>query len=124
MMAKQTAPERRGSDRPWYVRVWRWLMAPLVDRWEGLSLTRFLAIGIFVLVWHAVEDRHNMSATTVSLLFLAVATAFGKATFTMLAQRTSITATSTVTDTTNRVITETVAKRRAASDIDGAEPAP
>lgn len=37
-------------------RFFRWLFAPLVEKWVGLSLTRFIAIGIFALMWDLSHD--------------------------------------------------------------------
>ena len=53
----------------------QWLLAPFVDKWEGLSLTRLLAVGVFALAWFATMKGMPLPAAVVSLCFLAVATA-------------------------------------------------
>lgn len=59
-----------------------WLLAPLVDSWEGLSLNRFLAIGF---AWTAVHGRlfHDQPITgwDLAMATLAGALAFGKDVF-------------------------------------------
>lgn len=71
------------SVKSWPVQFWRFWTAPLTDKPDhDLSLTRGLAIGIFIYVWHTTEAHHAISVNAVVLLILAMAAAFGKATFT------------------------------------------
>ncbi len=99
----------------------RFLLAPFVDSWEGLSMTRILALGGFWLVAVSVVREQPVPQGALWLYLACVAAAFGKATFSLLLTRAKLDA--TVTDTTTHIITETVA-RRAASDHPGTEPTP
>lgn len=67
---------------------WRWLMAPLVSHWRGLSLVRFLAIFCAVLVGHEVFV-HEKAVTWIDfwLMLAAFAAAFGKPIFAILLSR-------------------------------------
>lgn len=98
------------------MRLVRWFLAPFVDGWEGLSLTRFLAIYFAVVVGHAIEAGHAISGNTVWLAIAAAAIAFGKSTFTFFLRRVSLQSQST--DLTARV--ETIKKDATL----GYEPAP
>ena len=99
----------------------KFVLAPVVDSWRGISMTRLLAASCLLLALRE-QAAHGLTANVVWLMALAIAAAFGKATFTAIASRGSWTG--TTTDTTARVITEQITTRRAASDVDGAEPAP
>lgn len=68
--------------------VWQWVMAPLVDGWKGLSLTRFIAIFGCVVVGHEIF-LHEKSLSWVDFwtLVLSTATAFGKMAFQAFLQR-------------------------------------
>jgi len=61
---------------------WKWTLAPLVDGWHGLSLTRFIAIFCCVVVGHEVFV-HDKPLAWVDfwLIVAAIGTAFGKMTF-------------------------------------------
>ena len=68
--------------------VWKWLMAPLVSHWQGLSLTRFLAAFIAVLVGHEVMvHEKSLSWVDFWMMLSAIATAFGKPVFAILLSR-------------------------------------
>ena len=54
MLEKQ--PFQREADRPWPVRMMHFWIAPFVDRWVGLSLTRVLAVAIFCSTVHLAHD--------------------------------------------------------------------
>ena len=75
-----TAPEGQPERRTHYVlRVAMWLLAPLVDSWNGLSLNRFLAI---MFASAAVKGAHwkgtGVSWPDVALAAVAGSLAFGK----------------------------------------------
>jgi thiol:disulfide interchange protein len=67
---------------------WRWLLAPLVSHWRGLSLVRFLAIFCAVAVYHEVFV-HERALTWVDfwLILAAFAASFGKPIFAILLSR-------------------------------------
>ena len=67
---------------------WRWLLAPLVSHWRGLSLVRFLAIFCAVAVGHEVFV-HERALTWVDfwLILAAFAASFGKPIFAILLSR-------------------------------------
>jgi len=73
--------------RRWVAVAFVWLLAPLVDRWHGLSLTRFLAIYFALLCGHTIEQTHSVSINVLWLALATIATAFGKSTFTFLLAR-------------------------------------
>ncbi len=59
-----------------------WLLAPLVENWRGLSLTRFLAIACYAFVGYEVwVHERPLSWVDLTVLTLGVATAFGKKAF-------------------------------------------
>lgn len=82
-------PERRHNIP---LRVFMWALAPLVENWRGLSLTRFIAVFLCILVGHEVVV-HERALTGVDLwvLMLAVATAFGKKVFVLFLSRAKLT---------------------------------
>lgn len=87
--------------------VWafRFVFALVVDGWEGLSMTRFLAIYFASLVGYSVREQHGViSGNALWLALAAAAIAFGKSTFTFLLRRLSLVSTSA--DTTVREIVE------------------
>jgi hypothetical protein len=100
------------------MRFWRFLLAPFVDEWAGLSMTRILALGGFAVAARAIFLEKPVPQGALWLYLGAVAAAFGKSTFTLLLSRAQLTA--TVSETTTRQITE----RRDASDVPGTEPTP
>jgi hypothetical protein len=66
-------------------------LAPLVDGWRGLSLTRLIAVFCCAIVWHeVVRDGKPLSWTDFCVLALAVGTAFGKMTYEAFLQRMTI----------------------------------
>lgn len=96
--------ERRASTVGWSS-PFVWLMAPLVDGWRGLSLTRLVAVFCCIIVWHeVVMDRKALSWVDFCVLALAVATAFGKLSYDAFLQRLTmgITSTSSTTTTTTK----------------------
>lgn len=63
-------------------------MAPVVDDYKGLSLTRFIAVALIVMVGHEVFV-HEKGLTWIDfwVALAAIATAFGKSVFTILLSR-------------------------------------
>lgn len=66
----------------------RWLFAPLVEHWRGLSLTRFMAGALLYVTWDIAHDWLRAQPSSIALswafvafvlsgLFLAVVTALG-----------------------------------------------
>lgn len=84
-------PERRVEDKRWYRRVWEFSMAPVVDDYRGLSLTRIIAVFLMVLIGHEVFV-HEQGLTWIDfwIALAAIATAFGKSVFTFLLTRVSL----------------------------------
>ena len=78
-------PERRSHP---VERAFCWLLAPFVENWRGLSLTRFLAVACFAFVAHTVWHEERLSWVDFSILTLGVATAFGKKAFLAWVERT------------------------------------
>lgn len=67
---------------------WKWTLAPLVDHWKGLSLTRFIAIFCCVVVGHEIfVHEHGLTWVDFWLIIAAIGTAFGKMTFEAVLQR-------------------------------------
>ena len=77
--AAQLVAEASGYSYAALWRGWRWLLAPLCDGWEGLSLNRFLAVGFGVAAVHG-RLWHDVPITgwDVSLATLAGSLSFGK----------------------------------------------
>ncbi len=72
------APERRAADHPVYTRVLRFLLAPLVDNYQGLSLTRVLALGGFVVICFVIIVTRLVTWTDFWGLVACLSAAFGK----------------------------------------------
>ena len=90
-------PERR---RNLPLRIFMWALAPLVERWRGLSLTRFIAVFICVLVGHEVfVHERALSGVDIWALVLAIATAFGKKVFVAFLNRSQWTSATLTTST-------------------------
>ncbi len=100
----------------------RWCLAPLVDEWSGLSMTRLLAVGGFLLAAESVLREKPIAQGALWFYLAAVAAAFGKSTFTLLLQRTQLTA--TLQDTRTTTVTHAITERRASADHPDTEPAP
>ena len=67
---------------------WQWTLAPLVDQWHGLSLTRFISIFCCVIVGHEIfVHEHGLTGVDFWLIIAAIGTAFGKMTFEAVLQR-------------------------------------
>ena len=115
-----TGEWHRAADQRWWWKLTHFLLAPLVDSWAGLSLTRFLAIFCCVLVGHNVL-WHDRALTWIDfwLIVAAISAAFGKALW--LAFLARMTNTTTVTDT---VTTDVAAVIKAARGDLPYEPAP
>ena len=90
-----TGQWHRETDKKLRWRFAHFMLAPLVDDWRGLSLTRFVAIALIIILWHAIEGGHIISGNQVWFAVLAVSTAFGKASFELLLARQNFTQTST-----------------------------
>ncbi len=56
---RQTGEWHRAADNKWYWKATHFWLAPLVEDWKGLSLTRFLAIAIFA---GTVDIAHDILA--------------------------------------------------------------
>lgn len=81
--ARRAMRQARDNVLSWPHTFWRFWTAPVTDKPDhDLSLTRLLAIGLFVLVAHAIEASHSIGGNEVILLIVAMSAAFGKATFT------------------------------------------
>ena len=91
---------------------WRWLLAPLVSHWQGLSLVRFLAVFCAVLVGHEVFV-HEKGLTWVDfwLMLAAFAAAFGKPIFAILLSRVGLRS-STLDQTVKADIRQEILARR------------
>lgn len=89
---------------------WRWLLAPLVSHWKGLSLVRFLAVFCAVLVGHEVfVHEKSLSWVDFWLILAAFAASFGKPIFAILLSRVglssaSMDATSKVEETRRQIL--------------------
>lgn len=72
-------------------RVAEWFLAPLVDKWRGLSLTRLIAIFCCIAVGNdTFVQGHTLDWVDFAVLALAVAAAFGKLTYQAFLQRLTI----------------------------------
>lgn len=100
------------AARSWVADAFRWLFAPLVDGWHGLSLTRFLAIYFALLVGHLTEATHTLPANALWLSLAAIAAAFGKTTFTFLLSRMESRATVSQSDARTETISRVIQERR------------
>lgn len=79
------------AHRTHVVVAFRWLVAPLVDGWQGLSLTRLVAcFCCLVVAQDTIIRGHVNDWVDFAILALAVATAFGKMTYTAFLQRLTI----------------------------------
>lgn len=68
--------------------IFRFVFAIVVDSWDGLSLTRFLAVLFAYLVYFSVTALNGQITTNTLWLALAAASiAFGKSTFTFFLRR-------------------------------------
>jgi hypothetical protein len=116
---RRAAPRnRRASDapRPWYRIAFEFLLAPFVESYHGLSLTRLVAILWAVIIAHAIEATHHIGAGEISFAIIVAAMIYGKKVFVPLAtavvQRVTLVAASVQQrieqkiDSTSRVITE------------------
>lgn len=95
------------------MRALRFVLAPFVDHWSGLSLTRLLATGFGVAVIAFVWQTRTIPAGAVSLAVFALAAAFGRTVFTAALAR--WTATASVTQTDTAAVTRTITERRDAT---------
>lgn len=105
----------------WFVWLFKFIFALVVDGWEGLSMTRFLAVYFASLVGFSVRELKGViSGNALTLAIVAAAIAFGKSTFTFLLRRWAGRHEST--DTTTNVTIKTDAPLR---DVDrGFQPTP
>lgn len=65
-----------------------WLLAPVVERWRGLSLTRFIAMGTFWCTFHLAHDwldvvRDVMTAAAIAKIIPTVSIGWAFVTFTL-----------------------------------------
>lgn len=81
MTPREAGQFRRSSDLPWYWRLIHFFLAPWVDGWVGLSLTRLLATVFAKLCYDVSVEAKHISASAVTLAIFAIATAFGKQMF-------------------------------------------
>ena len=77
--------EAGGYTWAWTAHGGKFLLAPLVDSWDGLSLNRFLAIlfalnacHVHLVHWQLVRDNSPSSWQDIALATLAGSLAFGK----------------------------------------------
>lgn len=85
-------------------RAWEFLLAPFVDSYVGISITRLLAIFYALLIWHAVENAHVINNSALTLAIVTLAAAFGKSTFTFFLRRAEFKQSSTQSDATSTTI--------------------
>ena len=110
MTPREAGEYRRASDAPWYWQLVHFVGAPLVDHWQGLSLTRLIAAVFAGLVCYVSVRTTHISAGSVTLAIFSIATAFGKTVFTAALQRWGASSVSvdskTIVDATVREIQE------------------
>lgn len=87
MTPRESRGFHRSSDQPWYCQLTHFLLAPVVDHWYGVSLTRLIATAFTVLVMIVSLRTNHIGSGAVTLAIFAIATAFGKTVFTAALQR-------------------------------------
>lgn len=87
MTPREAGQFRRESDLPWYWQFIHFVLAPWVDHWTGLSLTRLLATAFGALACYVSVVTKHIGAGAVTLAVFAIATAFGKQVFTEALKR-------------------------------------
>jgi hypothetical protein len=93
-------------------RALQFCLAPVVDGYKGISITRLMSIQFAVLVWVSVTQQLPVSMNTLWLALAAMAAAFGKSTFSFLLTRMQRSDTHTEARTVNETITHTIQERR------------
>lgn len=117
MTDKPVHPVRRAEDQGWPRRAWEFVMAPVVDDYRGLSLTRFIAVALIVMVGHEVFV-HERALTWIDfwVALAAIATAFGKSAFTLFLHRVGLASASQDVTQTVDVTLRQIQERRAHPD--------
>lgn len=87
MTPRESREYRRSEDRAWYWELAHFLLAPIVDHWYGVSLTRLIATAFTVLVMVVSLRTDRIGSGAVTLAVFAIATAFGKTVFTAALNR-------------------------------------
>lgn len=62
----------------------RFFLAPLVDGYHGLSLTRLLAVATMAVVWMTAFHEHTLTWVMFWMVLASLAAAFGKGVFVKL----------------------------------------
>lgn len=73
--------------KTWPARAWEFCWAPLVDRYQGPSITRVLAAFFAAMCWRSLELGRSIGLNVLWLALACIAAAFGKSTFTFLLER-------------------------------------
>src|SRR3954463_91783 len=96
-----------------HVRAWQFWLAPFVDRYVGVSITRLIALYFAYLVGLSIRLSHGtVGANALWLGLASIAAAFGKSTFTFLLQRMELKSTSVQTDARSESISTVITERR------------
>lgn len=116
------------GSRQWWIeqprRTWEFWLAPLVDHYQGISITRVIALFFAGMVGVSIVMQHGeIGANTLWLGLAAISAAFGKSTFTFLLSKAQL-ASATVQQTVTTVSRETVEHIRATRDTATGEPGP
>lgn len=117
MRALTPAPVETSPTLKAGIWLFRFVFALVVDGWEGLSMTRFLAMYFASLVGYSVRELHGViSGNALWLALAAAAIAFGKSTFTFLLRRISLTS-SSVDVNVNATVREIQERRQAGGGL-------
>ncbi len=116
------------GSRQWWIerplKTWEFWLAPLVDDYRGLSITRVIALFFAGLVGVSITMQHGtVSVNALWLGLAAISAAFGKSTFTFLLTKAQLASQSTQS-TVETVSREVIEHVRSTRDKTTGEPGP
>lgn len=91
---------RRTADAPWPIRLTKWALAPAVDHWTGISLSRLVTMYFAYRVGVTIAPGTAITTNQAMLALGIIAASFGKSTLQFFLQRTQFKATAVDTVTT------------------------